>query len=221
MANEIQLTAATGTPQLIDGRDIDYSGTTRVRPVVTFADIGADPSFWVISGALVPTANRFQFVLYNNNATAVVRVKYVIMMPVSAAVVSSTDPSEWILRKRIGPTTDPTGTGGLTINSFDSADSLPSSITAFSNPSTVPAGGTAQDCMSIIPGTWELQGTGTITTSSMNAFTSLGGYVIFDAGSNELCPIVLRQDQCLELQQSATAGTETVYRIHCAFTAAT
>lgn len=219
MADEIQLTAATGTPQLVDARDVDYSGTTRCRPVVALSSQGTDPAFWCLSGNLTATANRFQFVLYNGNATAVVRVKRVVMVPVTTAISGSANASVISLRVRRGPTTDPTGTGGLTVQSFDSADSLPSSITAFSNPSTVPAGGTTLDYMQFIPPTWEMQGTTTATTGSINAFTELGGLVLYEAAELISAPIILRLDECFEVQQSATAGAFTTYQIHCVFTA--
>src|SRR6185295_9414722 len=189
MADEIQLTAATGTPQRVDARDVDYSGTTRCRPVVTLASNGADPLFWCLSGNIAPSANRFQFVLYNNNATAVVRVRRVIMVPVGTAVVASTNASPFTLRVRTAPTTDPTGTGGLTIQSFDSADSLPSSITAFSNPGTAPAGGTTLDYWAFIPPTWEMMGTATSTTPSTDCFTQLGGLVLYESAELLSAPI--------------------------------
>lgn len=221
MANELQISAATGTPQRVDGRDVDYSGTTRTREIVIPDGRGADPTFWTITGSLTSTASRFQFVLYNNNATAVVRVKRLSMMPVSATTVTTPVFSgPWTLRVRTGPTTDPTGTGTLTVVPFDSADSLPSSITAFSTPGTAPAGGTALEYMTFLPPPAQLIGTSTTVNATTNAFTSRGALILYESYAHDFSkPLTLRQDQCLEVQQDATAGTLTVYRIHCVFTA--
>lgn len=219
MANEIQTTAATGTPQRVDARDIDYSGTTRCRTVVGLSSQGTDPTFWALTGNLTPTANRFQFVLYNGASSAIIRVKRLTMIPIGTAVTGSTNASVIKVRVRIGPTTDPTGTGGLTIQSFDSADSLPSGIVAFSNPGTIPAGGSAVDYWPFIPPTWELMGTGTVTTPSTDAFTNLGGLVLYESAELLSAPITLRNDECLEVVQGTTAGSFTVYQMHCIFSA--
>lgn len=220
MANELQINAATGTPQRVDARDVDYSGTTRCREIVIPDGRGADPTFWCLSSNLTATASRFQFVLYNNNATAVVRVKRLALLPVSTVAVAGAFSGPWTLRVRRGPTTDPTGTGGITIQTFDSADSLPSSITAFSNPSTSPAGGTTHDYIQVVPPCEELIGTATTVNSTTNAFTARGGTILYQSLDNDWGkPLTLRQDQCLELQQDATAGVLTAYQVHCVFTA--
>lgn len=220
MANELQITAATGTPQRVDGRDVDYSGTTRVREIVIPDGRGADPTFWCLSGNLTSTASRFQLVLYNGNASALVRVKRVALLPVATATITAVFSGLWTLRVRRAPTTDPTGTGGLTIQSFDSNDSLPSSIAAYSTPGTAPSGGTTHDYLSFIPPPDELIGTTTTLNATTNAFTSRGGLILYQSLDYDWAkPITLRQDQCLELVQDATAGTVTTYQVHCVFTA--
>ena len=182
-------------------------------------------TFWVLTGNLTFTANRFQLVVYNNNASALVKIRLLIMMPVSAAAVTPVATSIWTLRRRTGPTTDPTGTGGLTVLSMDTDDALPSSITAFSTPGTAPAGGTTQDFSAFLPPGEELKPIGGATlldpTTQGQIAHRFMGFSLYDASALPGCkPLTLRQDQTFEVQQSATAGTATVYRLLCIFTAA-
>jgi len=221
MADEVQISGASGSPQRVDGRDVVYSGpTTRVRPVVSLDLRGADPTFFCQTGSLTSTASRFQFVLYNNNASAIVRVKRVALIPISSTTVTTPVVSgPWTLRLRRGPTTDPSG-GTLTISSMDSADSLPSSISAHSAPTTSPSGGTTHDYYSIIPGAIQLGVTSSITNSTTDSLSRRLGFILYSHDELDYGkPLTLRQDQCLEVQQDATAGTMTNYRIHCVFTA--
>lgn len=185
---------------------------------------GALPTYWALGTSLAGLANRFFFVLYNNSSLgAIIQIRKVVWIPTGTAAVTSLSPGLLTQRVRISPTTDPTGTGGLTINSFDSADTLPANITAFSTPSTVPAGGTTMDLLDTYFQADELKPASASASDAPTtvSFAEYGGVTLYE--HNQLgfnCkPITLRQDQCYEIQQGATSGVTSTYRVLCIFSA--
>lgn len=198
---------------------VNRNGSTDERQVVEF---GYVPTYWALTGALTFTASRFQFVLYNNSSLgAIVQVRKVVFLYSSAVAVTTPVVSgPWSQRIRTAPTTDPSGAGSLTIQTMDSADTLPANITAFSSPGTPQAGGTAKDLSTFIPQPDEVKLTtlDAPTMASMNEYSGITLYDFSSLGPNAK-PITLRQDQCYEIQQDATAGTGAAYRILCIFTA--
>lgn len=214
MANDTRLNPGTGG-DLIKSRD---DGTRKIQIV----EIGSVPTFWTLTGALTFTASRFQFVLYNNNATNVVEIRRIVYLMPSTAAVTGAASGPWTLRRRVGPTTDPTGTGGISIFGMDNNDSLPSSITAFVNPGTPQAGGTTQDFSTFTPPCDEVKPAGTtIDPSTQAASYDFCGMTLYDHTQfgNNAKPMLLRQDQVLEIQQNATAGTGNSPQILCVFSA--
>lgn len=181
-------------------------------------EMGYVPTYWALTGALTGTASRFQFVLYTNNATAIVHVRKVVVLYHSSALVTGAFSGPWTQRLRTGLTTAPSGTGGLTISNFDSNDTLPSSITSFSNPSTVQAGGTTKDFSLFLPQPDEVK-LSTLDAPTMTGLNEYAGLTIFDFSSlgPNAKPLTLRQNQCYEIQQDATAGTIQPLRILCIF----
>lgn len=196
---------------------VNRNGSTDERQVVEF---GYVPTYFALTGALTATASRFQFVLYNNNATAIAQVRKVVLLYCSATAVGGAFSGPWTQRIRTGLTTAPTGTGGVTVFSFDSGDTLPSSITAFSPPGTSPAGGTSKDLSVFLPQPDEVVIT-TLNAPTMASVSEYCGLTIYDFSSlgPNAKPITLRQNQSYEIQQDATAGLIAAYRLLCIFSA--
>jgi hypothetical protein len=177
---------------------------------------GSVPTFIALTGISSFAASAFHFVLFNNNATAIVKVMLVVFLP-TTTVRTGAMSGDWTLRHRRAPTTAPSG-AAVTIESLDSGDTLPTSITAHNKPTTSPAGGTTHTFNILKPQPDEIKLT-TLDAPGMMALFPFGGLTIFSAQA--LWPgkgIVLRQDQDLELQQDGTAGTGEG-RILCIFTA--
>lgn len=170
-------------------------------------ELGGLPTFVIVSNLITGAANRFQFVIYNNNATAKVQIRKVVYIPNASAAVTGILASPFTQRLRIAPTTAPSGTGGATIQSLDSADTLPASISAFTNPSVSPAGGTTNDLSLFQTQADEVK------TTPLDAPSIIGGYSFCGTtlfGSNigfNMKDLTLRLNQCYEIQQGATAGT--------------
>lgn len=182
-------------------------------------EAGYAPTYCALTAALsLVTANLFHFVLFNNNATALVCVHKVVWIPASS--VSSIPSSSGILtaRLRISPTSAPTGGSGASIQSFDSGDTLPSSISAFSGLTSTPAGGTTLDLLPYFgnPDRIEL---GTLTATTLASTCEFSGRTIFE--TNQLGmhtkPLLLRQNQCFEVQQAAAANASTTFQTLCIF----
>lgn len=208
----VAITAGSGT----NIESFQRSGTDH-RCVV---ELGGLPTFWALTGALVATASRLQLVLYNNNATALVAVKKVVMLYPSSAPVTGVFSGLWTQRIRVGPTVDPAG-NTISIFSFDSADTLPSSITAHVAPTTTPSGGTTKDLHLFLPQPDEVK-LSTLDAPTLFSGQSFGGVTLWD--HQELGPnsktITLRQDQSYEIVQDAVAGTLQALRLLVFFTAA-
>jgi len=178
---------------------------------------GIQPTFFAMTPVVGFAANRFHLVLFNNSVYTKVRVLLVIVMP-QATAVTGVLPSAWALRRRIGPTTLPVG-GLVTPVSADSFDIIPGGIMLHSVPTTAPAGGTVQDFLSVFPQPDEVK-LSTADAPTLASQSVFGGQAIYDASKfRPAIPLLLRPNETLELQQSATGGTGNS-RIFCIFTIA-
>ena len=163
------------------------------------------PTFSALTGVSGFAANKFHFVIFNNSSFYVVRLQFLIHKPHSTTVTGAL-PSEFVLRRRLAPTTPPGG-GLVTAVGSDNQDSLPAAITIHSAPTTSPAGGTLQDLLTFIPQPDEIK----LTTLDSPTFASLqpfSGAAIYDANKfSPAIPLLIRPQQTLEVQQGTTAGT--------------
>ena len=177
---------------------------------------GSVPTFFALGPANnVVTGDTFHFVLYNNSSTAIVQIRKIVWVPVSPTSNVPGAVAPMTQRIRVSPTTAPSG-GSVTIHSVDSADSLPSDITAHSVPTTAPAGGTTKDFLPWVahPDRVEISSK---TATTVQASFEFGGMAIYE--SNQLGlnvkPLTLRQNQCYELQQSTAPTVSTTFRVLC------
>ena len=188
-----------------------WQATTGV-PMAKLKDNGNDvPSFLAITGTSAFGSNKLHFVLYNGAASAtsqglIVRVRMVIVQPVSTAVTGANS-SDWTLRRRQGTTTPPSGTGGVTVAPMDSGQALPTTITAWNAPQVAPSGGTLTTFNTFLPSADE-QALSTLNQPGMAALTGWAGQVVYKAADcRQTKPITLRPGEALEVLQGATAGT--------------
>lgn len=178
------------------------------------------PTFFALTPVSVFGASKFHFVLFNNAAGAtsqglIVKVRMVVVLP-GLAAVTGVAPSVWTLRRRESPTTAPAG-GVIAVASADSAHVLPGTITIHNAPTTAPLGGAAIVFNEFVPQADE-QKLSTLDAPSFAAASPWGGVMVYRHGDMPgMRPIALRPNQCLEVQQSGTAGTGNC-RVLCAFT---
>lgn len=178
------------------------------------------PTFIALSPVSAFAANKFHLVIFNNAAMAtsqslLVKIRMIVVLPGQAAVTGVAS-SVFTLRRRESPTTAPAG-GTFSASLMDSAHTLPSTITLHNGPTTAPAGGTTHIFNEFIPQADE-QKLSTLDAASMMGLFQWGGLTIYKASDVPSArPIVLRANQTLEVQQSATAGAGNC-RILCLFT---
>lgn len=166
-------------------------------------------TFLALSPVSAFAANKVQFVLHNGNVEGwEVRLLHVAVLP-QATVVTGVAPSEWTLRRRTGTTTPPSGTGGITPALMDTQEpTLKAGITVWNAPQVAPAGGTLETFCAFIPQADELK-LSTLDAPTMASLNAAQGMTIYSAAFDGLgaTPLTLRQNQTLELVQSATGGT--------------
>lgn len=188
-------------------------------PWLTPQQEGEMATFFALTPVSAFATNKFHFVLFNNAGATTqalaLKVRMVIVLPGQSGVTGAL-PTVWTLRRRESPTTAPAG-GTVVAGSADSAQVLPSSITIHNAPTTAPAGGTSVTFNEFIPQADEQKLT-TLDAPTWMGLLPWGGLTVYKAcdipGTH---PIVLRANQSLEIQQSATAGTGNC-RILCVFT---
>lgn len=177
-----------------------------------------DPGFSVLTPVSGMASNKLHFVLANAAGTTAqgvtVRVRKVVLLPGQAAVTGAA-PSVFVLRRRSGATVMPSGSGQLTPVAFDTAQPLPTVVTAWNAPGTPPANGSVETLNEPVPQADE-QKTSTMDAPTMASLHPWGGVTIFDA--KDAGPLVLRPSQTLEIVQTATGGTGNC-RVLCLFTA--
>jgi|WetSurSiteA1Bulk_404760.scaffolds.fasta_scaffold19981_3 hypothetical protein len=155
-------------------------------------------------------ANKQHVVIYNANATAVVRIRKVIWKPTTGTRTGAV-PGYWYTWRRVGPTTPPVG-GLITPWPSDTNDSLPASITCHNGPTTPAAGGSLQTFGTFTPQADEQKLT-TLDAPTMAALFEGAGMTIYDAswGGPGVKPVSIRQNQTYEVVQTATPGTGSCY----------
>lgn len=156
--------------------------------------------------------NAVQLVIDNDNASQIVLPLLVLFAPDQTAAAGAL-PGVVSLRTRRVRTTAPSGTGGITPVAHDSADALPAGVTAWNKPSTIPAGGTTHACHpAITPQPDELKLT-TLDAPTMINVGDFGAQKLYDYDALPMFvkPLILREDECLELVQGGTGGTGAGY----------
>lgn len=178
------------------------------------------PTFIALSPVSAFAANKFHLVIFNNAATAtsqslLVKIRMIVILPGQAGL-TGVAPSVFQLRRRESPTTAPAG-GVFSASPLDSAHILPNTITLHAAPTTAPAGGTLHAFNEFVPQADEQKLT-TLDGATMASLNNWGGLTIYKASDVPSArPIVLRANQTLEVQQSATGGTGNC-RVLCIFT---
>jgi hypothetical protein len=160
-------------------------------------------TFRALTAVSAFASNKVQFALDNTSGEPV-WILAVVIKPHTTAV-TGVAPSEWTLRRRNGRTTAPSGTGSVAIVSHDTNTPVPSGITAWNAPQTAPAGGTLDTLDVITPQADEAK-LSTLDAPTMASLQDFGGVLLYEVPRDGE-PITLRQNQTLELVQSATAGT--------------
>lgn len=196
-----------------------WNASPGVPWVISDTDNGL-PTFIALTPVSAFAANKFHLVIFNNAAIAtsqslLVKIRMIVVLPGQAAV-TGVAPSVFTLRRRESPTTAPAG-GTFAASLMDSAHTLPSTITLHNAPTTAPAGGATHIFNEFVPQADEQKLT-TLDASAMMSLNNWGGLTIYKASDTPSArPIVLRANQTLEVQQSATAGTGNC-RVLCLFT---
>ena len=198
-----------------------WSATTGVPMAGVKESAEGLPTFIVQTGVSAYAANKFHLVLYNGVATAtgqslVVKIRRLVWQPVPT-VATGVLSGPWTAGRREGLTTAPAGTGGLTPTLMDSAQALPTGISAWGTPGTLPAGGTVRPVIAFVPQGDEIK-VSTLDAPGRAALADFGGVTVYDAGALRSCrPLVIRPGQTFEVQQDGTAGTGNG-RLICVFT---
>ena len=218
----------TAQPNWSDyGRYWDSSGSVWVAsagvPLIASREAPEGmPTFRALTPVSAFAPLKWHFVLHNGNSTtlgqaSVVKVRLIAVLPGFTAV-TGVAPSAWSLVRRIGPTTPPSGTGGVTPVTHDSAQALPAGITAWNAPSVPPVGGTVSSFLSFVPQSDEQKLTTLDAPTIGPLLSGCGGQVIYRASDTYPAkPLVVRAGETLEVQQSATGGTGNC-QILCVFT---
>lgn len=180
------------------------------------------PAFAALTPVSAFGASKLHLVLYNGaSATTsqglLARIRLVVILPGLAAVTGAAS-SPWNLSRRNAPTTNPSGTGGVTVGLFDSAQALPAGIGVWNAPQTAPAGGSLTTFLEFLPQPDE-QKVSTADAPTLAAlYSGWGGQVVYRAADVwPARPLTIRPGQTLEVGQGATAGTGNC-RVLCIFT---
>src|SRR3990167_2287021 len=193
--------------RLWDGTTWTAGGPALVPPLTEQADEDL-PTFFALSPSSGFAANRFHLVLWNATTFYLVRVRFLVLLPQQSAVTGVAS-SAWTLRRRRTPTTVPAG-GLITPISADSMIMLPPGLTIHAIPTTAPGGGTAQDILTFVPQADE-QKLSPLDGPTFASLQPFGGMALWSAASMKpAVPLVIRPQETLEVQQSATAGTGNV-----------
>lgn len=168
------------------------------------------PSFRVITPLSAFAASKFHLVLHNDGAAGrILRLQLLVLLNDTAAVVGALS-GIWTLRRRVGPTTPPSGAGGIAPIADDPVDAISAGIGAWNAPGTPPAGGVLETLHLFYPQPDEIKLT-TIDAPTQEAGYEFGGRIIYDAARiRDAKPITIRGSQTLEVQQDATAGLGNV-----------
>jgi len=199
-----------------------WNASPGIPSINTKPSVEGLPSFVAITPVTAFAANRFHLVLFNGASSVVsqstiVKIRLIAVLP-STTVVTGVLSSAWTINRRTGLTTNPSGTGSVTVGHYDSAQTLPSGIGVWAVPQTAPAGGTTTEFGSFVPQSDELKLTTADAATLATVFSSFGGQVVYNSRLlNPTIPLTIRPGQTLEVQQGATAGTGNV-RIMCVFT---
>lgn len=187
-----------GTTWTSGGPSTLVSITAKSTPVL--------PTWLVVTPVTGLAANKFQLVLFNNTTVYNCLMHLIVLKP-ETTVVTGAIGSNWNLRRRVSPTTNPAG-GTITPLPHDSSLVLPTGISLHIAPTTAPAGGTAQDLLPFFMPVADELLVNTLNPPGFAACQPLCGVQIWNSSLlNPSVPLVIRPQQTLEVQQTTTAGT--------------